>query len=203
MSFFHPIKSEDSKQKIKNKYTHGNDYFIFIGTLHPRKNIVRLMQAFDLFKTETSNNLKLVLAGKEMYRTSELHYLKTRLTNGDDIIFTGRLPDKELADLLAASYCMVFIPLFEGFGLPLVEAMQCNIPVIASNVTSVPEVVGDAGLLINPYNVDEIKNAMIKIYKNDSLRQSLIQKGKTRSNSFMWKQTAALLWSSMNKCLER
>jgi glycosyltransferase involved in cell wall biosynthesis len=198
--FFQPIDSHTLKQEIKNKYAQGSDYFIFIGTLHPRKNIMRLMQAFNLFKSETKSNLKLVLAGKEMYRTSELHYLKTDLANGNDIFFTGRLPDKELAELLAASFCMVFIPLFEGFGLPPIEAMRCNIPVIVSNVTSIPEVVGDAGLLVNPYNIEEIKNAMIKVYKSESLRQTLIEKGKIRSGSFIWKHTANLLWKSMNKC---
>lgn len=158
------------------------------------------MQAFNLFKDETKSNFKLILAGKEMYRTSELHQLKANLINGNDIIFTGRLPDAELAELLAASFCMIFIPLFEGFGLPPIEAMECNVPVIASNVTSIPEVVSDAGLLVNPYNIEEIKNSIVKIYKNDNLRQSLIEKGKTRSGFFRWENTATLLWDSISKC---
>ena len=200
--FFKPVESLIIKENIKEKLVQGSDYFIFIGTISPRKNILRMMQAFDLFKQQSNNNVKLLIAGKEMYRTTELHELKARLKYGDDIIFTGRLYDNDLSDLLAAAFCMIFVPLIEGFGLPPVEAMQCNVPVIASNVTSVPEIVGDAGLLVDPYNVEEIKNAMIKIYEDDSLRQSLIRKGSIRKEKFKWKNTAGMLWQSMNKCFD-
>ena len=200
-SFFRPIKSETVKQKIKEKFTEGGDYFIFIGTLSPRKNIIRLMQAFDLFKKETGSSMKLILAGKEMYKGKELHNIKSQLKYGNSIIFTGRLEDNELSDLLGAAFCMLFVPLFEGFGLPPIEAMQCNVPVIASNVTSIPEIVNDAALLVNPYDIEEIKNAMFKIYTNNNLRQSLIEKGIIQKEKFSWKQTAEMLWRSMNKCL--
>jgi glycosyltransferase involved in cell wall biosynthesis len=198
--FFHPVESETIKQNIKERFTQGFDYFIFIGTLSPRKNISRLMQAFDLFKKQTNSNLKLVLAGKEMYRTAELHELKTQLQYGNDIIFAGRLNDQDISDLLVAAFCMTFVPLIEGFGLPPVEAMKCNVPVIASNVTSVPEIVGDAGLFVNPYNVEEIKFAMIRIYQDDNLRKSLIQKGNIQKQQFSWAVTAGKLWNGMQEC---
>jgi glycosyltransferase involved in cell wall biosynthesis len=197
--FFHPT-SEKDKEHTKNKFTHGCNYFIFIGTLSPRKNIVRLMQAFDVFKTETNSNFKLVLAGKEMYKGEELHYQKEQLKNRNDIIFTGRLNNTDLNDLLAAAFCMIFVPLFEGFGLPPIEAMQCSVPVIASNVTSIPEIAGDASLLVNPYNVQEIKSAMRKIYEDSALRTSLIEKGNLHKEQFTWKNTANLLWGSIEKC---
>jgi glycosyltransferase involved in cell wall biosynthesis len=200
--FFHPLTSENLKQQVKNRFTQGFDYFIFIGTISPRKNISRLMQAFNLFKQQTNSNLKLVLAGREMYRTAELHELKTQLQYGDDVIFTGRLNNDDLSDLLAAAFCMAFVPLIEGFGLPPVEAMQCNVPVIASNVTSVPEIVGDAGLLVNPYSIEEIKNAMYQIYTDNGLRQLLLQKGSIRKQQFNWKFTAQNLWDSINKCFK-
>jgi glycosyltransferase involved in cell wall biosynthesis len=198
--FFYPLKSKKTNQDIKNKFTEGCDYFIFIGTISPRKNISRLMQAFDLFKQQSHNDLKLLIAGKEMYRTAELHELKTQLYYGKDILFTGRLNNSDLADLLSAAFCMTFVPLIEGFGLPPIEAMQCNVPVIAGNVTSVPEIVGDAALLVNPYDITEIKNAMQKIYADKNLRQLLIQKGIIRKELFNWKTTAQTLWNSMQKC---
>lgn len=198
--FFYPL-DKLSQQEIKNRFTGGCDYFIFIGTISPRKNINRLMQAFEFFKQQTNSNLKLVIAGKEMYRTSELHELKLKLKNGNDIIFTGRLSNNDLSALLASSFCLTFVPLIEGFGLPPVEAMQCDVPVIASNVTSVPEVVGNAGLLVNPFNIDEIKDAMIAIYTNNNLRSTLIKKGTERRSQFQWKNTAKEIWSSMQKCL--
>lgn len=201
-NFFHPIESEQQKQEIRNKFTEGCEYFIFIGTISPRKNIERLMKAFDLFRQQSNNNFKLVLAGREMYRTEELHQLKAQLTYGSDIIFTGRLSDNDLSNLLSASFCMSFVPLIEGFGLPPVEAMQVGVPVIASNVTSVPEVVGEAGLLVNPYSVKEIKDAMMAIYTDNNLRQTLIKKGHVRKQQFSWNLAAETVWNSMQKCLE-
>lgn len=198
--FFYPI-NKSVQQEVKNKFTQGCDYFIFIGTISPRKNIDRLMLAFDLFKQQTNSDFKLILAGKEMYRTLELHDLKLKLKNGNDIIFTGRLNNNDLAVLLASAFCLVFVPLIEGFGLPPIEAMQCDIPVIASNVTSVPEVVGDAALLVNPFNVEEIKNAMITVYTNNEIRYALIKKGIERRKLFKWQNTAKEIWISMQKCL--
>jgi glycosyltransferase involved in cell wall biosynthesis len=199
-NFFKPIKSETEKQKIKEKYTQGCDYFIFLGTLSPRKNIIRLMQAFDLFKTHITDNIKLVLAGNEMYKGRELHNFQSQLKHGKDIIFTGRLANSELANLLGAAFCMPFVPLFEGFGLPPIEAMQCNVPVIASNVTSIPEIVSDAALLVNPNNVEEIKNAMLEIFYNNTIRQTLIEKGKVRKQDFDWTYTSKKIWESIQKC---
>lgn len=199
--FFQPVNSETTKQEIKEKYANGCDYFIFIGTLHPRKNISRLMLAFDTFKKESKSNMKLLLAGKEMYRTSELHQLKSQLIYGDNIIFLGRQSNENLAELLAAAFCMVFVPLFEGFGLPPIEAMQSNVPVIASNVTSIPEIVGDAALLVDPYNNSQIKTAMFEIAGNSLLRENLVKKGISRSQQFSWKKTAQELWESLQKCL--
>lgn len=199
-SFFHPAESEIEKQKIRNRFTQGKEYFIFIGTLSPRKNILRLMQAFDLFRQQSNNDLKLLVVGREMYRTNEIHELKSKLKFGNDIVFTGRLNDSDLADLLAAAFCMTFVPLIEGFGLPPVEAMQAGVPVIASNVTSVPEVVGEAGLLVNPYNIEEIKNAMMLLYNDRTLHESFIEKGNARKQKFNWKFTSEALWDSMEKC---
>ncbi|HYJ62687.1 MAG TPA: glycosyltransferase family 1 protein [Parafilimonas sp.] len=199
-NFFKPIESEILKQKIKEKFTQGCDYFIFIGTLSPRKNIIRLMQAFDLFKIEEGNSMKLILVGKEMYKGTELHEFQSKLRYGSDIIFTGRLEDTELSNLLGAAFCMVFVPLFEGFGLPPIEAMQCNVPIIASNVTSIPEIVNDAALLVNPRSVEEIKNAMFNMCTNDNLRKSLIEKGKIRKQDFDWKITSKKIWENIQKC---
>jgi glycosyltransferase involved in cell wall biosynthesis len=189
------------KQAIKQKFTQGCDYFIFIGTISPRKNVARLMKAFDLFKRQSKSDFKLVLAGREMYRTEELHQLKSQLPNGPDIIFTGRVNDSDLSDLLGAAFCMTFVPVIEGFGLPPVEAMQAGVPVIAGNATSVPEIVGNAALLVDPYNIEAIKDAMLAIYTDDDLRLNLIQKGNIRKQQFSWKLAAETVWESLQKCL--
>lgn len=120
----------------------------------------------------------------------------------DDIIFTNRLSEEDLADVMASAFALTFVPYFEGFGIPLVEAMQSEIPIITSNVTSLPEIAGEAALFVNPYEVNEIKNAMLKLRNEDSLRTNLIEKGKKRKNNFSWDRSADLLWKSVEKALK-
>ncbi|RXK62226.1 glycosyltransferase family 1 protein [Lacibacter luteus] len=199
-SFYKPIDTTLIRN-TRNKYSKGEPYFIFIGTLSPRKNIQRLMEAFDLFKQETGTTSKLLIVGGSMYKTDELFATQQALRSGSDIVFTGRLGDEELNLVLASALALAFVPLFEGFGIPVIEAMRCSVPVIASNVTSVPEVAGDAALIVDPTNTVAIKDAMKQLAANESLRQQLIQRGVERSKQFTWEKTAELLWQSINKCL--
>lgn len=199
-SFFEPT-TDAEKQEVKRKFTDGQDYFLFVGALHPRKNIIRLMQAYELFRKATPGNMKLVLAGKEMYRTGEMHEYHSQMKFKHDVIFTGRVQDKELKQLMGAAFCLTFVPYFEGFGIPPLEAMQCNVPVIASNVTSIPEVVGDAALLVDPLSIENISSAMQRVVEDQTLRQELVLKGSYRKSVFSWERTASLLWTSIAKVL--
>lgn len=199
-SFFEPA-TDTEKQEVKRKFTDGQDYFLFVGALHPRKNIIRLMQAYELFRNTTTRNMKLVLAGKEMYRTGEMHEYHSQMKFKQDVVFTGRVQDKELKQLMGGAFCLTFVPYFEGFGIPPLEAMQCNVPVIASNVTSIPEVVGDAALLVDPLSIESICSAMQKVVQDQTLRQELILKGSHRKSVFSWERTASLLWTSISRVL--
>jgi glycosyltransferase involved in cell wall biosynthesis len=145
--------------------------------------------------------MKLVISGKEMYRSNEMYACRDTMQYKDDVLFTGRLPDEELKKVYASAFCLSFVPYFEGFGLPPIEAMQCDVPVIASNATSIPEVVGDAGLLVDPYDIHAIAAAMERIYREPLLRQELIIKGRERKGLFPWERTASLLWDSVSRIL--
>ena len=197
-SFFKPALEKEIIE-TRNQVSGGHEYFLFVGTLHPRKNILRLLQAFELFKKQSLANTKLIIAGKEMYRTNEMHEYKNLMQFKNDVIFTGRLKDNQLQSVYAAALALCFVPYFEGFGLPPIEAMECDVPVICSNVTSMPEVVGDAALLVNPYDIEEIKNAMISIQNSPELRHELIRKGRIRKQQFSWKKTAGQIWESLWK----
>lgn len=199
-SFFKPLDIAEISA-IRNQYTSGEPYFLFVGALSPRKNVRGLLQAFELFKKETFSRYKLVIAGSELYRSGELLDYKKAMTYGEDVIFTGRLSDSALNDIYGAAHTFVFVPFFEGFGIPIIEAMQCHVPVIASNVTSLPEVAGDAALFVDPANITEVKNAMIRIYNNDDLRNDLIKRGDIQKKLFSWEKTADLLWEGITKCL--
>lgn len=198
---FKPI-DEEIKNEVRNRYTNGNDYFFFVGSMNPRKNIPRLMAAFDHFKKQTNSKTKLVLAGYFVWQSEKILNEFEKLTYKDEIIFPGRVPDEELSLLLAASKCLTFVPLFEGFGLPLVEAWACDVPVIASNITSVPEIAGDAAIMVDPYAVPAIAEAMRKVENDEnSIRAQLIKKGRERRNIFTWTRSANLFWQTIEKCM--
>jgi glycosyltransferase involved in cell wall biosynthesis len=197
-SFFKPIDNV-TKQKIKDKFSSGKNYFVSIGSLHPRKNSVNLIKAFGLFKKESGSDLKLLFAGPGFWGLSDIHAAANESGFKDDIIFTGRLQDEDLAGVLGSALALTFVPYYEGFGIPLVEAMEAQVPIITSNVTSLPEVAGDAALFIDPFEVNDIKNAMLKLNHDEMLRKSLIEKGNTQKQKFSWDKSADLLWQSILK----
>ncbi len=199
-SFFVPVQ-EVQKADIRMKYSDGKNYFLFVGTLHPRKNILRLLQAFELFKRNTNSDSKLLIAGKELYRTSELHTYHDNMMYKSDVHFLGRLPDDDLQQVLSSALCLCYVPYFEGFGIPIIEAMNNQIPVITSNVTSMPEVAGDAALLVDPFKITEIAKAMQIISDDKIVRDELITKGVERARFFSWEKTADLLWQGILQCL--
>lgn len=199
-SSFKPV-NEQIKQQTKSKFSEGKNYFLFVGSLHPRKNISRLIKAFGEFKKESDSDMKLLLAGPQYWGMNEIYKEVEALSCKDDIIFTNRLSNEDLANVMASAMALAFVPYFEGFGIPLVEAMQSEIPIITSNVTSLPEIAGDAALFVNPYEVNEIKNAMLKMQSDTDLRKVLIEKGKLRKNLFSWDKSADLLWDSVIKAI--
>ncbi len=195
---YSPI-SKELQQATKKHISGGNDYFLFVGALQPRKNISRLFEAFDKFKANEKNDVKLVIVGEKYRWTNEIKNTYLNMKFKDDVIFTGRLHSTELHHVIASALAMTYIPYFEGFGIPILEAMNCDTPVITSNITSMPEVSGDAALLVDPFSVDSICNAMIYIYKDEDMRNSLIEKGRKRKLEFSWNKTADALWKSIEK----
>jgi len=188
-SSFKPLNKEVINQ-VRIQYTKGKPYFLFVGTIHPRKNIVNLLKAFEQFKHQYNSDFKIVIAGKMMWKDKELDELLKIATYSDDVVFTGRLSDEELTKVTAAATALTYLPFFEGFGIPIVEAMRCGVPVIASNVTSMPEVAGKAALLVNPTNVDEITKAMHQVTTNESLKNELLEEAKKQVQQFTWENTA-------------
>ncbi len=200
--FFKPV-DEKTRQATKNKFANGKDYFLFVSSLHPRKNIVSLIKAFSLFKKASGSDLKLVLAGPAFWGLSEINQVVTENNMAAEIIFTGRLGNEDLALVMGSAYALTFVPYYEGFGIPLVEAMAANIPIITSNVTSLPEVAGEAALLVDPFEINEIKDAMLQLYNNESLRQNLIAKGNIQKLKFSWDRSGDLLWESVLKAVNQ
>ncbi len=198
---FNPASIE-KQLEFKERYTSKNDFFIFIGTIHPRKNLEHLLFAFEDFKTRTTNKTKLLIAGNKKWWPSKLEKTFQSMNFKEDVNFMGRLSDEELSMALSSALALTYLPYFEGFGIPILEAFQTETAVITSNATSMPEVAADAAILCSPRNVSEIANAMELIANQPEKRTSLIEKGKLRKQDFSWENSANLLWNSIEKTLK-
>ncbi len=195
---FRPISS-DEKEGVKAQYTSGQDYFIYVGMLQPRKNIERMLKSFDDFKDKTGSSVKLLIAGRKVWGAKGMLAAYNDMAHKEDVVFTDYVSLEELVKLVGASLALLFVSCFEGFGVPILEGMQCEVPVITSNVSSMSEVAADAALIVDPYSIDSITQAMIKIHQDPALRNTLIDKGKIQRENFSWDDTAHKLWEVINK----
>jgi glycosyltransferase involved in cell wall biosynthesis len=200
-NIFKPIPAT-VQQHTRIKFSKGFEFFFFVGTLHPRKNLVNLFKAFDLFKKSDTKSIKLVVAGARMWWTEEIRLAYEEMEYRDDVIFTGRISDQDLAALIASALALTYVSYFEGFGIPILEAFQCDTPVITSNITSMPEVAGKAAILTDPFSITSISEAMQKIASDSDFRQKLIEAGREQRQKFSWEQTATKLWGCIEKAVE-
>lgn len=171
---------------VRQQFDLPERYFLFMGTLQPRKNIARLVRAYAAYRSMTSDPAGLVLAGNRGWLFDE-----TWLHGVDGVHVTGYVDEAAKGALYAGALALVFPSLYEGFGFPVIEAMHCGTPVIASETSSLPELVGDAGLLVNPDNTQAIAEALLTLHADDSLRATLIARGTEQAAYFTWDRAAA------------
>lgn len=195
---YRPI-SEEQRHNIKTHFTNGKEYFLFAGAVQPRKNVVNLLLAFDQFKEKTGSDSQLLLVGRKAWQYDGIMEAYNAMNYKTDVQFLGHKNADELSGIMGAAKALVYVSLFEGFGIPLLEAMQAEVPIITSNTSSMPEVAGDAALLTDPYSIESIANAMVKINDDNKLRQQLVKAGKIQRQQFSWQQTADKLWQCVEK----
>lgn len=182
------VTDESTLQHIKQKYQLPNKFILFVGLISPRKNLERCIKAFANTHKETGHHF--VVVGKKGWLYQSVFDLVDKLHLKDKIIFTDYVPDNELTAFYTLADTFIFPSLYEGFGLPILEAMTCGCPVITSNISSMPEVAGNAALLVNPYSVKEIADAILALHNNKELRTQLITKGHKRTTAFTWEENA-------------
>ena len=190
--------TETEKDKVRKQYSNGKRYFVFVGALSPRKNVDGLMRSFEIFRDKYAIDMNLIIIGGSLHKTGEIEKVYNEMKHKDSVIFTGRLETNELSKLVAAAECLTYIPHFEGFGIPLLEAMYAETAIICSNTSSLPEVVGDAALICDGTNNNDVAEKMYNICTNEELRESLINKSKEQRTKFSWQHSAEQLW----KCIE-
>ena len=193
---FRPLTAEEQRV-VKETYAHGCDYFLFVGLIHKRKNLDTIFRAFDLFKERTDNDMKLLVVGDKKWWQGDIENSYLAMQHQEDVIMLGRQSMSVLTQLTGAARALVYASLFEGFGIPILEAFHAETAVITSNVTSMPEVAGDAALLVDPHREEDIAEAMHTLWQDNELRNRLIDKGRTRRECFSWQQTADKLWQTI------
>jgi glycosyltransferase involved in cell wall biosynthesis len=185
--------------KVKEKYQLNQPYILFVGTIQPRKNLVRLIEAFSRLNDK---NINLVLAGKKGWISEEIYEAPNKFKVQDKVKFLGYIEEGDKPSLYAGAECTVLPSLFEGFGLPLLESMACQTPVVAANASSLPEVVADAGLLVDPLSVESIAQGLEKMLHDQELRQRSIIQGTARAQKFGWENAARQTLDVFHKVAE-
>jgi len=197
---YKPLPPEQ-RTLVKQQYTNGKDFFLFVGLIQKRKNLANIFRAFDMFKERSCGEMQLVVVGDKKWWAGEIEETYLQMKYREDVVMLGRQQIDVLKNLTAAASAMVYASLFEGFGQPIVDAFNAHTPVITSNLTSMPEIAGDAAMLVNPYSVEEIAHAMYQIASDQNLRNDLINKGIERKGLFTWDRSADLLWETIEKAM--
>lgn len=189
---FRPYSADGLRDLLRQRHGIEFPYFLFSGRWEPRKNVVRLLEAFGRFKQATSNPYKLVFTGSRYYDLEAADRVIGRFSLSSEILDLGKTPFDELPALYAGARALLFPSLWEAFGLPIAEAMRCGTPVLTSNVASMPEVSGDAALLVDPESVDSIEAAIHRLAVDEPLVTRLRARALDRAKLFSWENSARL-----------
>ena len=189
---FRRVLDDMELQRVRHIYGIEGDYVLSVGSIQPRKNLVRLIKAYASLRDRQSGHKfpKLVLVGKCAWLYDETLRALDETGVRNSVVLTGYVPETDLPALYSGALCFVYPSYFEGFGLPPLEAMKCGVPVVVGNTTSLPEVVGDAGLKVDPFDVSAIASAIDRLIKDPELRKELSVKGSRRAEEFNWQDTA-------------
>ena len=195
--------AEHEKEKVRRQYADGKPYLLFVGSIHQRKNLPNMMLAFTQFRKTNVTEMKFIVAGAKRWWSEEMETAFEQSPFKKDILFAGRISDEDLPVLIGGAHALLFASRFEGFGIPIVEAMKCGVPVITSTTSSMPEVAGDAGVLVDPASVESIAEAIHQVTSDETLRKNLIEKGIARAKLFSWDRSAEIFWQSIEKTVSR
>lgn len=191
--------TEEENLSTRRQFTEGKRYIIFVSTILKRKNLATLLKAFDQMRER--HDLRLVVVGSRVWWKDELKEAYEQMNHAADVRFLGHTDTATLARLMSAAEALVYPSFFEGFGIPVLEAFYAETAVVASNTTSIPEVAGNAALLVNPHSAEEIAQAVERLLLSPTLREELIARGREQRNRFSWQRTATLLWESIQKTI--
>ncbi|MEO8068209.1 MAG: glycosyltransferase family 1 protein [Flavobacteriales bacterium] len=186
---------------VRSAIAGGDPYFICVGSLQPRKNIARLLLAFDALVEADAAPLKLVIAGDAFWWDARMKAAWVKVQHKDRVVFTGRLGQQALRNAIGGALGLAYVSYFEGFGIPVAEAMKCGVPVLAADATSLPEVAGEAAVYCDPFNVASITEGLSRLRNDAVLREHLSTAGIERARQFTWDNTARQVWASFERMM--
>lgn len=195
-SKFQPLTAS-AAEDVRKELSDGLPYFVFVGAFSPRKNVNRLIKAYSIFRDKTNAPVKLVLVGEPMFKTTAIQKAYNQSKYKSDIVFAGRKEVESLWKIVGAATAMIYPPLFEGFGIPILEAMKCDIPLAVSNTTSMPEVAGNAAIYFDPLDPEAIASSMMALWSNPELRLRLVSNARIQRENFSWDTAAEKIYRSM------
>jgi len=199
---FRTLTADRIDKNILKKYKIDKKYILSVGTIEPRKNFITLIKAFNHIKQKKADfSYKLVIAGRTGWKSEDTYLERENSPYRNDILFIGRVPDKDLVQIYNQAELFVYPSLFEGFGLPPLEAMSCGLPVIASNTSSLKEVIGNAGILISPGDNIELKKRILYVLENEEIKEELKGKSLIQAKKFSWIDTARKTLEIYNKII--
>ncbi len=199
---FKPL-THDEILKNRDKYSEGKPYFLFVGSITPRKNLANLIKAYNIYRNNNNNAFPLIIVGGKIHKDKELDYELKNTKYRSDIHLLGNVSNEEIAQILGSAFALVFPSKFEGFGIPIVEAMKAGIPVITSNISSMPEIADDAAILVDPFNPESIANAMSSLVNTITLYNELKSKSLQRVKNFSWDISAAKMWDEIKITIDK
>lgn len=200
---FKPIIDTEALGAVREKYELPDEFILGVGTIEPRKNLISLIEAYSEHLNENKTGIKLVLVGKKAWGMSSVEKRAKELGVEDDVIFTGYIDDEDLPSIYNLAEFFVYPSHYEGFGLPVLEALSCGTPVITSNVSSLPEVAGEAAVYVSPDDVRGLKGSLLELEENKALREELSGKALERAKLFSWKDTAQKTLDVYRKTLSK
>jgi alpha-1,3-rhamnosyl/mannosyltransferase len=192
---FHPIEDTAQIIKVKQKFNLSDEYFLYIGTIEPRKNLTRLIEGYSKFVKKYPECPNLVLAGGKGWLNDEIYSSIEKLGLKDKATFTEYIPSEDMCALINGAMGFLFPSIYEGFGMPPLEAMACGVPVLTSHEASLPEVVGDCAVMVDAYDTQSIADGIERLYLDKNLREELSVKGLERAKLYTWENASQTLYS--------
>lgn len=199
---FHIGYTEEQKAAVRDQYHLPEEYLLYLGTLEPRKNIVRLVEAYGALKQKKPDIPPLILAGRKGWMYDSIFVRIQELGLEDSVWSTGYVDNEAVPILIAGAEAFLFPSIYEGFGMPPLEAMACGTPVLTSQVSSLPEVAGDCAVLVDPFSVESIEEGIRQLVENPALRRELSEKGRKRAAQFTWNRSAGIVSDVMKRLVQ-